>query len=263
MKSLRCNRDQLSTVLVLAGVFILWEVGVRIFKTPAYFLPPPSAIIAEFFNDPAWYARHAAYTIGACLMGFGLALIIGVLAAIGIVYSRVLENTLYALLVSLNSIPKIALAPLFIIWMGTGTASKVAIAMLIALFSIVIDTVLGLRSVDPDALDMSRSMQASPLQILAKIRFPAALPAMFAGMKVAISLALVGAIAGEFVASQVGLGYVILIAQGMFQTTRVFVAIILLGILGTILFYAVVLLERVVVPWHVSMRHGNAGHGAG
>jgi NitT/TauT family transport system permease protein len=103
-------------------------------------------------------------------------------------------------------------------------------------------------------------MQELPLQILFKIRFPAALPAMFASMKVAISLALVGAIAGEFVASQVGLGYVILISQGMFQATGVFVAILLLGVLGTILFYLVVLLERIIVPWHVSMRIGNAGH---
>jgi NitT/TauT family transport system permease protein len=249
----RLNRT-LSVTIVMIGFFALWEAGVRIFDTPAYLLPPPSAIFAEFLNEPLWYARHAVYTVGACLMGFCLALLIGVLAAIGIVYSRILENTLYTLLVSLNSIPKIALAPLFIIWMGTGTASKVAVAMLIALFSIVIDTVLGLRSVDPDTLDMSRSMRASPLQILIKIRFPTALPAMFAGMKVAISLALVGAIAGEFVASQVGLGYVILTAQGMFQTTRVFVAILLLGILGTVLFYGVALVERLVVPWHVSQR---------
>jgi NitT/TauT family transport system permease protein len=156
------------------------------------------------------------------MLGFLLALLIGVAAAIGIVYSKVLENTLYTLLVSLNSIPKIALAPLFIIWMGTGTSSKVAISMLIALFAIVIDTVLGLRSVDPDVLELTKSMKATPLQVLWKVRFPTALPAMFAGMKVAISLALVGAIAGEFVASQVGLGYAILTAQGMFQITSVF-----------------------------------------
>lgn len=252
-----------SVVAVLVGFFGLWEAGVRLFHTPSYLLPAPSQIFAEFISDPMWYAGHAAYTIGACLLGFALAVVVGVLAAIGIVYSRVLENTLYTLLVSLNSIPKIALAPLFIIWLGTGTASKVAVAALIALFSIVIDTVLGLRSVDPDALDMARSMRATPLQVLVKIRFPAALPAMFAGMKVAISLALVGAIAGEFVASQVGLGYVIMTAQGMFQTTRVFVAILLLGILGTILFYAVALLERLMVPWHVSLRHGGGGHGGG
>jgi NitT/TauT family transport system permease protein len=185
---------------------------------------------------------------------------VGVLAAIGIVYSRFLENTLYTFLVSLNSIPKIALAPLFIIWMGTNLSSKVAISMLIALFAVVIDTVLGLRSVDPEVLDMAKSMRARPLQVLWKIRFPSALPAMFAGMKVAISLALVGAIAGEFVASSVGLGYVILTAQGMMQTTRVFAAVVLLGVLGTLLFYAVSLVEYFAIPWHVSQRSGAGGH---
>jgi NitT/TauT family transport system permease protein len=244
----------LSVTLVIAGFFLLWELGVRLSGVPNYILPAPSEIAVELASDPLWYARHSAYTIGSCLLGFFLALVIGILAAIGIVYSRILENTLYTLLVSLNSIPKIALAPLFIIWMGTGAISKVAISMLIALFAIVIDTVLGLRSVDPDVLDLTKSMRATPLQVLWKVRFPTALPAMFAGMKVAISLALVGAIAGEFVASQVGLGYAILTAQGMFQTTRVFAAIVLLGVLGTVLFYLVNLVERWVVPWHVSQR---------
>lgn len=251
-----------SVALVILGFFLFWEVAVYLSKVPNYILPPPSEVFKEIASDPLWYANHAAYTVGACLLGFALAVVLGVAAAIGIVYSRVLENTLYTLLVSLNSIPKIALAPLFIIWMGTDLSSKVAISMLIALFSIVIDTVLGLRSVEPDILGMSRSMRASPLQVLWKIRFPTALPFMFAGMKVAISLALVGAIAGEFVASQVGLGYVIMTAQGMFQTTRVFAAIVLLGVIGTILFYMINVLERLVIPWHVSQRGGHGGgHG--
>jgi NitT/TauT family transport system permease protein len=249
-----------SNVVVLGGFLLIWEAWVRIADTPAYLLPAPSAIAVEFMRDPLWYGRHCAYTVGACLLGFFAAFVVGVLAAIGIVYVKVLENTLYAFLVSLNSIPKIALAPLFIIWMGTNIISKVAISMLIALFAIVIDTVLGLRSVDPDVLDMAKSMRASPLQVLFKIRFPAALPAMFAGMKVAISLALVGAIAGEFVASNVGLGYVILTAQGMLQTSRVFVAIALLGVIGTLLFYIVGLIERLVAPWHVSQRSVSTGH---
>jgi len=120
--------------------------------------------------------------------------------------------------------------------------------------------VLGLRSVDPEVLDMAKSMRARPLHVLWKIRFPSALPAMFAGMKVAISLALVGAIAGEFVASNVGLGYVILTAQGMMQTTRVFAAVVLLGVLGTLLFYAVSLVEHFAIPWHVSQRSGAGSH---
>ena len=249
-----------SAIVVLGGFFLIWEAWVRIAGVPTYFLPAPSAIFLEIIQNPSWYARHSAYTVGACLLGFFLALIIGIIAAIGIVYSKILENTLYTFLVSLNSIPKIALAPLFIIWMGTNLSSKVAISGLIALFAIVIDTVLGLRSVDPDVLEMTKSMRASPLQVLWKIRFPTALPAMFAGMKVAISLALVGAIAGEFVASNVGLGYVILTAQGMMQTTRVFAAIVLLGILGTLLFYLVSLVEHFAVPWHVSQRSGTDGH---
>jgi NitT/TauT family transport system permease protein len=249
-----------SIIVVLGGFLLIWEAWVRLAGIPTYFLPAPSSILLEIVQDPLWYARHSAFTVGACLLGFFMALAVGILAAIGIVYSKVLENTLYTFLVSLNSIPKIALAPLFIIWMGTNLSSKVAISMLIALFAIVIDTVLGLRSVDPDVLDMAKSMRASPLQVLWKIRFPTALPAMFAGMKVAVSLALVGAIAGEFVASNVGLGYVILTAQGMMQTTRVFAAIVLLGVLGTALFYLINLIERFVVPWHVSQRSGTGGH---
>ena len=244
----------LSVTLVIGGFFVFWELCVWLFAVPNYILPAPSAIAVELLGNPLWYGRHALYTIGACMMGFLLALVIGVAAAIGIVYSKVLENTLYTLLVSLNSIPKIALAPLFIIWMGTGTSSKVAISMLIALFAIVIDTVLGLRSVDPDVLELTKSMKATPFQVLWKVRFPTALPAMFAGMKVAISLALVGAIAGEFVASQVGLGYAILTAQGMFQITSVFASIVLLGILGTVLFYLMNVIEHWLVPWHVSQR---------
>lgn len=247
-----------SITLVLVGFLLLWEVSIAIFHPPAYFLPPPSVVIAEIIREPGWYLQHCLHTLLTTLLGFGLAVVVGVAAAIGIVYSRVLENSLYTLLVSLNSIPKIALAPLFIIWMGTGTASKVAVSFLIALFAIVVDAVLGLKSVNPDALDLCRTMKASPLQVLFKVRFPNALPHMFSGMKVAISLALVGAIAGEFVASQNGLGYVILSAQGMFQTDRVFASIMLLGVMGTVLFYLVDLAERFFCPWHVSHRAAEA-----
>lgn len=243
-----------SVLVTVLGFFLIWEVLVLLLQPPSYFVPRISVVLAEIASNPIWYFNHSMQTLYTTMLGFGLALFLGVLAAVGIVYSKALENTLYTLLVSLNSIPKIALAPLFIIWMGTGTASKVAVAFLIALFAIVIDAVLGLRSVNPDALDLFKTMKARPLQVLFKVRFPTALPHIFAGMKVAISLALVGAIAGEFVASQQGLGYVILSAQGMFQTDRVFASIILLGLIGTILFYLVDLAERLVCPWHVSHR---------
>jgi NitT/TauT family transport system permease protein len=252
--ALAAGRRVLSVLLVVVGFLAMWQIFALIAQPPEYLLPTPIAIGKELSIAPGWYFSHASRTIGATLLGFLTALLVGCVAAIGIVYSRILENTLYTLLVALNSIPKIALAPLFIIWLGTGLTSKVAVSFTIAVFAIVVDTVLGLRSVDPDALDLFRSMRGTPLQTLVRLRFPNALPYLFAGMKVAISLALVGAIAGEFVASQAGLGYVILSAQGNFQTTRVFAAIFLLGVLGAILFFVVELLERVVCPWHVSHR---------
>ncbi len=255
---MRLTRSQ-SVALAIFVILVAWEAFVRLAKIPHFLLPTPSAIGYEILESPGWYMHHGLFTLQSCLLGFGIALICGIFISIGILYSRFLENTFYTLLVSLNSIPKIALAPLFIIWLGTGLVSKVAISALVALFPIVIDTVLGLKSVDPDVIDLARSFKASRTRVLFAIRFPNALPAMFAGMKVAISLALVGAIAGEFVASENGLGYVILVAQGLFQTTRVFAAIMLLGVMGTILFYIVDLLERLLVPWHVSHRANELG----
>jgi NitT/TauT family transport system permease protein len=205
-------------------------------------------------KDPQFYLLNTLATLYIAAGGFALAVLFGVLFAIGIVHSVILERTLYTLLVALNSLPKVALAPLFVIWFGTGSASKTAVAISIAIFPIVIDTVLGLRSIDPDVMNMARSMRASRRQILWKIRFPQALPSLFAGMKVSISLALVGTIVGEFVAGNRGLGNAIMVAQGTFDTPQVFGAIFLLALLGTLLFYAVDLLERRLIPWHASQR---------
>ncbi len=160
------------------------------------------------------------------------------------------------MLAVLNSLRKVALAPLFVIWMGLGIAPKIAVAVLLALFSIVVDTVLGLRTVDPDVLALSRISRAGWLREMALIRLPGALPALFAGMKVAISFALVGAIVGEFVGGSSGLGTFILVAQGKFDTTRVFAALVLLDAMGTALFQLIEQAERWLIPWHVSQRAG-------
>src|SRR5690606_18936111 len=166
-----------------------------------------------------------------------------------------LDRTLYSLLVAMNAVPKVALAPLFVIWLGTGAAPKIAIAMLIAIFPILIDTVLGLKSTDPEMLDMARVNQASKAKVLWKIRFPNALPSLFAGMKVGVSFALVGTIVGEFVAGGSGLGHVILVAQGSFDTPTVFVALALLCVLGVILFKAIEVFESRLLGWHASQRN--------
>jgi NitT/TauT family transport system permease protein len=255
IRNLLAGRSELRDVLLVLGVTLLaWEAGVAITKPSPLILPAPSAIVAAFAETPGLFLRHLGFTVAMTLAGFLLAVVLGIALAVAIISSTVIERTVYTLLVALNSIPKVALAPLFVIWMGTGTEPKIAIALMLAIFPIVIDMVLGLRSVDPDMLNLARVSKASRWAILFKIRFPCALPSLFAGMKVAISFALVGAIVGEFVAGSRGLGFQILTAQGQFDTVRVFVPLLLLGVAGTILFFLVDYAERLTLPWHVSQR---------
>jgi NitT/TauT family transport system permease protein len=248
------------TLLVLLGLVLAWELAVRGMGLRPILLPAPSAILVELASSPWFYLRQSGATLLTTIAGFGLAVVLGISLAIGIVYSRTLERVIYTLLVALNSLPKVALAPLFVIWMGTGVEPKIAIAVMLAIFSIVVDMVLGLRSVDPDILAMAYVSRASPVAVLWKIRLPHALPTLFAGMKVGISFALVGAIVGEFVAGSNGLGTVILVAEGEFDTTRVFAALVMLGLMGTALFYGVEFVEGLLLPWHPShrARSGNA-----
>ena len=238
----------LNVVLVLIGFCLIWEAAVIVFAIKPFLLPAPSRVLADILSEPLWYGEHTLVTLQETALGFILAVLAGLVMAIGIVFSRFVEQTLYTFLVAINSIPKVAVAPLFIVWFGAGIEPKVAIAFLIAVFPIVIDTVLGLRSVEPEMLDLARSMRGSAMQTLWKIRFPTALPSMFAGMKVGISFAFIGSIVGEFVASQAGLGFVIDSAQPTFDTTRIFAAIMLLAVVGTTLFYIIELAERTFVP---------------
>jgi NitT/TauT family transport system permease protein len=177
------------TLGVLLAVILLWEGAVWLLKPPLIILPPPSRIWVDFIEAPNYFLRHSWYTLSTTLAGFALSVVLGVGLAVAIVNSRLMERIIYTLLVALNSLPKVALAPLFVIWMGTGVEPKIAIAVMLAIFSIVVDTVLGLRSVDPDAIALARVNHASPLKILIKIRFPNALPSLFVGMKIAISFA--------------------------------------------------------------------------
>jgi NitT/TauT family transport system permease protein len=244
-----------TVALVLGGLLALWQAAVWLLQVRPFILPAPTEIFAELIRSWAFFVSQTAYTSYVTLAGFGIAVVAGILVAIAIVSSRFLERTLYTLLVALNSVPKVALAPLFVIWLGTGGAPKISIAALIAVFPIVINATLGLRAVDPDMLDLARAGQASRRHVMTKIRLPNALPSIFAGAKVGISFALIGAIVGEFVAGERGLGYAILESQSTFNTPRVFAAILILGLLGTLLFFAVDVCERLLLPWHVSQRN--------
>ena len=239
-------------VLGLASLIVflaLWEVLVRVLQVRPITLPPPSAVIAELWAESAFYLDHAAFTLMTTLGGFVLAAVIGVALATLLVSSQRFEHAVYPLIVGLNSIPKVAIAPIFVIWMGTGSQPKVAIAFLVAVFAVIVDSMHGLRSVSTDVMDLGRVLKGSPLQFFFKVRLPGALPSIWAGFKVAFSLSLVGAIVGEFVASQKGLGYVILSAQGTFDTTRVFASVIVLAIMGLGLYGLLAVAERRLMPW--------------
>lgn len=236
-------------VLGAVGFVAAWEAATVGLGIPPYLVPSPQAVVAEIADFPGWYAAQAMYTTLIALGGFAAAAVLGLLFAIAITESRAVERLLFPLFVALNSVPKVAVAPLLVIWFGTGAEPKLAIAFLIAVFAVVIDAALGLRSAPQDVLDLAKALRGSRLRILWRVKLPAALPSIFAGFKVAMSLALVGAIVGEFVSSQRGLGHVILAAQGSFDTPRVFAALTILAVLGVVLIAAVEMVERRIMPW--------------
>ena len=239
------------TFVVTIGV---WQLAVLAFSPPEILVPSPLKVIQRIIMFPNFYFIHAWRTFSETVVGFGLAVVIGIALSILVISSRFLEETIYALLVAFNGIPKVAIAPLFVVWMGTGLPPKFAIAATIAVFVVVIDLVLGFRSVEREMIDLAKSLQGSRFKTLMLIRFPHALPNLFAGMKAATTLALIGSIVGEFVAADRGLGYAIMIAQGSFDTVQIFASIALLGAMGMFLFFFVEWIERLVLPWHVSMR---------
>ncbi len=238
----------------VAVALLAWEGLVQLRGLPEYLLPPPSGVLTALGSEWRYLAPHALVTLGEILAGFLLSVLVGIPLAMLIVASPLLERAVYPLLVASQSIPKIAIAPLLIFWAGLGIAPKILVAFLIAFFPVVIDTVVGLRSVEPEMLHLARSMGASPVKVFLKIRFPHALPSVFAGLKVAVTLAVVGAIVGEFIQADRGLGYALLQANAMLNTRLSFATILILAAIGTVLFLLVDWMERLLIPWHASRR---------
>ncbi len=240
--------------LFLLGVVAVWWLVTAMGWIKPYLVPSPGAVINEFHTDAGVLLKHTAITLYETVIGFVLAVAVGLSFAIAIVYSRSIERTLYPLLLAAQVVPKIAIAPLFVVWLGFGPAPKILVAVLIAFFPVVISGVAGLRDVDPELLDLTATMGASPWDSFRKIRFPSAMPHIFAGLKVAVTLAVVGAVVGEFVGANSGLGYIVMSANGNLNTPQLFAALILMSLIGIVLFAALELLERVAVPWRTARR---------
>jgi NitT/TauT family transport system permease protein len=223
-----------------------WELVIVVFGVGAYTLPTPTSVAAELADGFGYLLPALGVTLVETLIGFLVAVAAGVLLAGLIAASSLIERLVYPLLVVTNAVPKIALAPVFLAWFGLGTLPRVVMAALLAVFPIVISTVVGLVGVDEGLLLVGRAARANRIRIFRIVRLPAALPSIFGGLKVGISLALTGAVVGELVGGSTGLGYVITSSQGNLQLPLTFAAIVLLAAAGMVLFYLVELLETLV-----------------
>ncbi len=249
--------DVARPLFLILAVLGLWQLAVTVFGIPKYLIPSPGAVLQQFSDWPL-LLRESLVTTYASLGGFLLSVLVGIPCAVAIAYSRSVESFLYPILVFSQTIPKIAIAPLFIVWFGFGVLPKVIVAFLLGFFPVVVSTVTGFKSVEPEMLDLVRSMKATRAQMFLKISLPHALPHIFSGLKVSITLAVVGAVVGEFVGANSGIGYLLQLANGNFDLPLMFAGLFVLSIVGVILFVALELVEKWVIPWHVSQRSGYA-----
>lgn len=242
-------RNALYPLVGVAIILLIWQLYTDLFGINRIVLPSPTDILwASVANWPVLLSECWP-TFLESVLGFILAVVIGIPFAVCVANSRVLNLTLYPILIATQSIPKVAVAPIILVWFGLGMQSKLVIAFLVAFFPIVVDTAAGMRATSAGLLELARSLRASPLQVFLKVQFPSALPFIFAGSKVAVTLAVIGAVIGEFVGSTGGLGNLLLTANSQLDSPLAWAALVWLSALGILLFAAVVLAERIVMPW--------------
>ncbi len=246
--------QRLAPLIGVLAFLLVWEAATRLLRVPLYLLPPPSEIFRVFYANLSKILMHGWVTTYEMWFGYVLAVVVAVPLAIGITSYRRFDALITPTLLFFQVVPKIAIAPLFLVWFGIGTTPKVLVAFLISFFPIVIDTAVGLRSVAPEMIDLARSMGATRMQIFTQFRLPTSLPYLFSGLKVAATLAVAGAVVGEFVGADKGLGYLLLVTNSNMQTALMFATIVALTIIGLVFFYVIELLESLLIPWHVSQR---------
>jgi putative hydroxymethylpyrimidine transport system permease protein len=241
--------DSLLPLLLLVAIGVLWQVSVRIWDLPPYILPSPGRIILVMAERWNLLLANSMVTLGEISVGFVVALIGGVALALAIHSSRIVERALLPLVIASQTIPVFAIAPLLILWFGYGMGSKVVMAAIIVFFPIVINTVEGLRATDPDTISLLKVLEATPRQIMLKVRIPQALPFVFSGLKIGVAVSVIGAVIGEWVGAREGLGYLMIHANAQLQVDLVFAAIFCLSVMGVALYALIGLLERHVVCW--------------
>ncbi len=236
-------------VVILLAVLGIWEGAVYLSNIKHFILPPPSKIIVTLYVERGQLLQHSLVTLQEMAFGFALAICIGIPLAVLMFEFPILEKAFYPYVIGSQTVPVFAIAPLLVIWFKFGIASKVVMAAIIVFFAIVLNTLDGLKSADPDTVNLFRILRASRWQILWKVRLPSALPFIFSGAKIGISISTIGAVIGEWVGASEGLGFLMLYANAQFQTSLVFAAIFCLTLLGLSLFALMTFLERFAMPW--------------
>ena len=242
------------SALTIIALVLIWHYSVVWLEVKEFILPTPVAAMKTFFDPQYRWGSNLLTTLYAILGGFILSALLGIGLGTVIVWNELLERTILPVLVLFNTLPKIALAPLFVVWLGYGVWPNIVIAVTIAFFPVVINTAAGLNSVEPELLDLVRTLKAGKWQVFRKIRFPNALPYIFVGLKLNAILAVVGAIVGEFVASESGLGALIIIGGVTLSTPSIFASLTLISVLGLALYAAVVVAERLLMPWEFRLQ---------
>ena len=237
------------SALVMLGLLLAWQLAVDLGGVKEYILPSPTAAIKTYFLPNYQWTNNFLATFYATIGAFALSAVLGISLAVVIVWNEMLMRTVMPVLVLFNTLPKIALAPLFVIWLGYGIWPNIVIGTTIAFFPMVVNSAVGLATAEPEMLELVRSLKASRWQIFTKIRFPNAVPYIFTGLKLNASMSVIGAIVGEFVASERGLGALIITGGVTLQTPSIFASLILISVLGLALYGVVVALERLVAPW--------------
>jgi NitT/TauT family transport system permease protein len=236
--------------LVLGVILLLaWETAIHLFNVSTFLVPAPSRIAVSLVENAGLLATATLVTAEEVLVGFVLATLTGAGLALLIVRYRLLGRALYPIIVLFQTVPKVALAPIFILWFGYDLSPKVVLIVVIAFFPVTLDMLAGLQSVDPGLVSLMRSVGAKDNDILRRVRIPNALPHLMAGMKIAITLSVIGAIVGEFAGASAGLGYIIQFASTQLDTPLVFAALIVVSVVGVAFYYLIELLERAVTPW--------------
>jgi NitT/TauT family transport system permease protein len=244
---------------ISVAALLLWEAAVRTLGVRSIILPPPSEVFATMFERSELLLTNLWPSLYLTVLGFALSVVGGILVAVLITYSSIIRRGFYPIIVVSQVVPKIAIAPLFVVWFGTGAMSSLLLVVLVTFFPMTINAALGFQSIDEDMHRMARALTGSNWQIFWKIRMPHALPYIFSGMKISITLAVIGVIVSEFVASQDGIGYLIKLAGGLLDTPLMMAAITVLSISGLALYGLIALAEHHLIYWQTSDDIGDMG----